>query len=139
MGKKKATGSRCGFQGFLCLTHNRANYMSISTQTQREKTDTLLLTVLPTPFKLRGVVIEFTASNIKLTCGGKVHIQRPPQSGFCISTAQHGKLSVLSGVATTTIPPHSGNTRGVSVRTLDDSRQFLNCRHINHTYEVNAL
>ena len=106
---------------------------------QREKTVVALLTVLPTPPRLKGAVIEFTAPNSKFTNGGNVDPRRPPQSGFCISTVPLANNTRLLGVARTKKPTQRGNNRGVSIRALTDSQQLNHCQTSKYTNEVNAL
>lgn len=105
---------------------------------QREKTNIFPLTVLSTIPRLKSAVIEFTALNVKSTQGGKVNTQQPPtKSGFFVS-ALMANSTHLSRVARTKIPTQRGNNRGVSLRTLYDSRQLI-CQNVKHTQEVNAL
>lgn len=105
---------------------------------QREKTDVFPLTVFSTQLRLKGAVIEFTALNVKSTFGGKVNMQQPPtKSGFFVS-ALMANSTHLPRVARNKKPTQRGNNRGVTERTLYDSRQLV-CQNVKHTFEVNAL
>jgi hypothetical protein len=101
---------------------------------QRGKTDTFFLTVLTSIPRLKGVVIEFTALNVKITYGGKVTKLKPPKERF-FHVRNTANNTLLLGVARHKIPPQRGNNRGVSVRTLNDSQQ-LKPANVKYTYEV---
>ena len=79
--------------------------------------------------------------NSKQTYGGTVDNDavKPPLSGFCVSAAQLGDNSTRRELRRNTTLLHSGNTSGVSVRTLQDSRWFFNRQNLKQTYEINAM
>ena len=80
-----------------------------------------------------------TRHNIKQTNGGNVQNTKPPtMRGFFMPATQPGDCTKLSGVARNKTPP-SGNTCSVSFRTLNGSRQLLNCPNIKQTNEANAM
>ena len=79
--------------------------------------------------------------NSKQTCGGTVDNDavKPPLSGFCVSAAQLGDNSTRRELLRNTTLLHSGNTSGVSVRTLEDSRWFFDRQNFKQTKELNAM
>ena len=79
--------------------------------------------------------------NFKQTYGGTVDNDavKPPLSGFCVSAAQLGDNSTCRELRRNTTLLDSSNTSGVSVRTLEDSRQSFDCQNFKQTYEINAM
>ena len=102
-----------------------------------EKSANLPLTVKPSLASLKHVPSEHTRHNYKQTCGGNVKNTEPPMSGFSIS-ATLSDSNELSGVARNRTPLR-GNTCSVPIRTLNGSRQLLNCQHIKQSNENNAM
>ena len=111
--------------------------MKARAQNHSEKSANLPLTVKPSLASLKHVPSEHTRHNVKQTCGGNVKNTEPPMSGFSISATLDDSNELL-GVARNTIPL-CGNTCSVSERTLNGSRQLLNCQHVKQTYENNAM
>lgn len=105
-----------------------------------EKNVKSVLTEKPQGASLKNVPdATNTRHYIKQTKGGNVqNTKPPPMRGFFMPATQPGDCSKLSGVARNKTPP-SGNTCSVSFRTLDSSRQLLNCPHIKQTKEANAM
>lgn len=102
-----------------------------------ENSANLPLTVKPSLASLKHVPSERTRHNVKQTFGGNVKNTEPPMSGFSISATLDDSNELL-GVARNTIPL-CGNTCSVSERTLNGSRQLLNCQHVKQTFENNAM
>ena len=105
-----------------------------------EKNVKSVLTEKPQGASLKNVPdATNTRHNIKQTNGGNVQNTKPPtMRGFFMPATQPGDCTKLSGVARNKTPP-SGNTCSVSFRTLNGSRQLLNCPNIKQTNEANAM
>ncbi|HPY40713.1 MAG TPA: hypothetical protein PLM98_09355 [Thiolinea sp.] len=137
---KKATGVNSGLVGFFCLSSPEqatSYYMRLSEYSNSEKTDKATLTDKPALAILESVSSERTRHNVKQTFGGNVKNTEPPISGFSISATLSDSME-LSGVARNRTPLR-GNTCSVSERTLNGSRQLLNCQHVKQTFENNAM
>ncbi len=102
-----------------------------------ENSANLLLTVKPSLASLKHVPSERTRHNVKQTNGGNVKNTEPPMSGFSISATLDDSIELL-GVARNTTPL-CGNTCSVSIRTLNGSRQLLNCQHVKQSNENHAM
>ncbi len=111
--------------------------MTILAKRNSQKSAKLPLTDKPSLASLKRVPSEGTRHNSKQTNGGNVKNTEPPMSGFSISATLDDSIE-WSGVARNTTPL-CGNTCSVSIRTLRDSRQLLNCQHSKQTNENHAM
>lgn len=111
--------------------------MDYSLSSNSQNSANLPLTVKPSLASLKHVPSEVTRHNVKQTNGGNVKNTEPPMSGFSISATLDDSIELL-GVARNTTPL-CGNTCSVSIRTLNGSRQLLNCQHVKQSNENHAM
>lgn len=116
------------------------DYMRLREYSNSQKTDNNPLTGKPPTTSIVNVPGEaITRHNVKQTNGGKVEDTQPPaMCGFFMPATLPGDSTNLSGVYGIEHRA-SGNTCGVSIWTLEDSRQPYNCQNFKQTNEEHAM